>query len=63
MYKDVKKSPIVDIIDIRAYVKTIAEEEETAACRQDMGTIYKLTKTLTIGFQSTDIPIKDLKGT
>lgn len=46
----------------KTYIERIAEEAETAALKQDMGTLYKLTKSLTNGFRSTDIPTRDQSG-
>ena len=40
----------------------MAEEAETAASKQDIWTLYRITKTLTKGFQSIDIPVKDQQG-
>ena len=57
--KEVKKRARADK---KTYIENIAEEAETAAAKQDMGTLYKLTKTLTNGFQSTDIPTRDQTG-
>lgn len=45
-----------------AYIEKIAVEAETAASKQDMGTLYKLTKTLTKRFRSIDIPPRDQNG-
>ena len=41
--KEVKKSARADR---KAYIEKIAEEAEAAASKQDMGTLYKLTKSL-----------------
>ena len=58
--KEVKRSTTVDK---KRYIEKIAEEAETAASKQDMGSLYKLTKSLTkTGFQSTDIPVRDQQG-
>ena len=57
--KEVKKRARADR---KAHIEKIAEEAETAASKQDMGTLYKLTRTLTRGFQSTDIPPRDQEG-
>ena len=49
--------------DKKRYIEKIAEEAETAASKQDMGSLYKLTKSLTkSGFQSTDMPDRDQQG-
>ena len=58
--KEVKKSTRADK---KRHIEKIAEEAEAAASKQDMGTLYKLTKSLTkTGFQSTDMPVKDQRG-
>jgi len=47
----------------KRYIEKVAEEAETAASKQDMGTLYKLTKSLTkAGVQSTDMRVKDQQG-
>jgi len=48
--------------DKKAYTERLAEEAETAASKQDMGTLYRLTKKLTGNFQTTDLPIQDQQG-
>ena len=49
--------------DKKRYSEKIAEEALVAASKQDMGTLYKLTKSLTKpGFQTTDMPVKDQQG-
>ena len=58
--KEIKKSTRADK---KRYIEKIAEEAETAASKQDMGALYKLTKSLTMtGFQSTYMPVKDQQG-
>ena len=58
--KEVKRSTRADK---KRYTEKIAEEAETAASKQDMGSLYKLTKSLTKpGFQSTDMPVRDQQG-
>ena len=58
--KEVKRSTRADK---KRYIEKIAEEAETAASKQDMGSLYKLTKSLTkSGFQSTDMPVRDQQG-
>ena len=47
----------------KRYIEKITEEVETAASKQVMGSLYKLTKSLTkTGFQSTDMPVRDQQG-
>ena len=49
--------------DNKRYIEKIAEEAQTAASKQDMGTLYKLTKSLTqTGFETTDMAVKDQQG-
>ena len=50
-------------VDKKRYIEKIAEEAQTAASKQVMGTLCKLTKSLTkTGFQITDMPVKDRQG-
>lgn len=57
--KEVKRSTRADK---KRYIAKI-EEAETAASKQDMWTLYKLTKSQTkTCFQSTDLPVKDRQG-
>ena len=49
--------------DKKRYSEKIAEEAQVAASKQDMRTLYKLTKSLTkTSFQTTDMPVKDQQG-
>ena len=48
--------------DKRSYIDGLATEAETAALRQCMGTLYRITKLLTGGFNSTDIPVRNQQG-
>ena len=57
--KNVKKQAKTDK---RNYIDNLATEAENAAARQDMGTLYRITKTLTGGFTSTDTPVRNQQG-
>ena len=58
--KEVKRSTRADK---KRYIEKIAEEAETAASKQEMGSLNKLTKSLTkTGFQSTEMPVRDQQG-
>jgi hypothetical protein len=48
--------------DKKAYIDGLAEEAETAASKQDLRTLYRITKTLKGGFQTTDLPVKNQQG-
>ena len=57
--KEVKKSARQDKKDL---VEKLAQDAEEAAKKQDMGTLYRITKTLSGGFRSTDTPVRKLDG-
>ncbi|XP_068671094.1 uncharacterized protein [Montipora foliosa] len=48
--------------DKKAFMEKLAEEVEEAAQKQDMGTLYKITKSLAGGFKNNDVPVKDSDG-
>ncbi|XP_055997769.1 uncharacterized protein LOC130047194 [Ostrea edulis] len=48
--------------DRKAYTEKLAYEAEQAASKQDMQTLYRITKTLAGKFQSSELPIKDKQG-
>ena len=48
--------------DKSAYIEKLADETERAASKQDMQTLYRLTKTLIGKFQSTNHLVKDKEG-
>ena len=45
--------------DKKVYVENLAEEVEEAAARQDLKTLYTISKTLRGGYSSGNRPIKD----
>ena len=49
--------------DKRAYVDGLADEAEAAAGRQDVRTLYKITKVLSGKYSSCSKPVKDASGT
>ncbi|XP_046565193.1 uncharacterized protein LOC124273893 [Haliotis rubra] len=57
--KEVKKGARSDK---RKYIETIAEEAEQAASKQDMKTLYRLTKTLSWKCQTAAGPVRDQQG-
>ena len=57
--REVKKRTIGDK---KAFMEKLAEEVEEAAQKQDMGTLYKITKSLAGGFKNNDVPVKDSDG-
>ena len=46
-------------VDKKAYVERLAEEAQEAARRQDLKTLYRITKTLSGRFINSDVPVKD----
>ena len=48
--------------DKKAFMEKLAEEVEEAAQKQDMGTLYKITKSPAGGFKNNDVPVKDSDG-
>ena len=46
----------------RTGVERLKEEEEEAAGRQDLKTLYKINKILYNGFKNNDVPVKDTDG-
>ncbi|XP_055997865.1 craniofacial development protein 2-like [Ostrea edulis] len=57
--REVKRSARADR---KAYTEKLAYEAEQAASKQDMQTLYRITKTLAGKFQSSELPIKDKRG-
>ena len=49
-------------LDKRKFVERLAEEAEAAAGRQDLKTLYRITKMLNNGFKNNDVPVKDTDG-
>ena len=49
-------------LDKRKFVERLAEEAEAAAGRQDLKTLYRITKMLNNGFKNSDVPVKDTDG-
>lgn len=43
-------------------MEKLADEAETAASKQDMGKLYKITKLLSNRFQASYTPVKDQNG-
>ena len=48
--------------DRKYLVEKLAQDAEEAAKIQNMGTLYRITKTLSGGFRSTDTPERKLDG-
>ena len=46
----------------RIFIDKLSTEAEEEAAKQDMDTLYMITKILTGGFTSTEVPVKNLKG-
>ena len=46
----------------KEFMEKLADEVEEAAQKQDMATLYKITKSLAGGFKNNDVPVKDLDG-
>ena len=57
--KDVKK---MTRADKKAYVENLAEEVEQAAGRQDLKTLYSITKTLNGKSTHSNVPVRDEEG-
>ena len=57
-----RENKITRILSVLQYTERLAEDAETAASKQDMQTLYQLTKTLAGKIQSNDQPIKDQQG-
>ncbi|XP_062615396.1 uncharacterized protein LOC134277126 [Saccostrea cucullata] len=57
--KEVKKSARKDMKD---YVDKLAQDAENTASKQDMGALYRITKSLSAGFKSTDTPVRKQDG-
>ena len=57
--KDVKKMAKADK---KAYVEGLAEEAEQAAGRQDLKTLYSITKTLNGKYTHSNVPVRDKEG-
>ncbi|XP_062611962.1 uncharacterized protein LOC134273760 [Saccostrea cucullata] len=57
--KEVKKNARADR---KAYTEKLANEAEQAASKQDMQTLYRITKALAGKFQTADLPVKDKRG-
>ena len=45
--------------DKKAFMEKLADEAEESAQKQDMATLYKITKSLAGGFKNNDVPVKD----
>ena len=43
-------------------MEELAEEAEEAARKQDLKTLYRITKTLSGGLKNSDVPVKDTNG-
>ena len=49
--------------DKKAFTEKLADDAEEAAQKQDMATLYKISKSLAGGFKkSNDVPVKDSDG-
>ena len=57
--KDVKK---MTRADKKAYVENLAEEAEQAAGKQDLKTLYSITKTLNGKYTRSNVPVRDKEG-
>ena len=57
--KEVKRSARTDK---KNFTEKLAEEAELAAAKQDMKTLYQLTKRLSGKFQTSNLPVKDEQG-
>ncbi|XP_062570395.1 uncharacterized protein LOC134232444 [Saccostrea cucullata] len=57
--KEVKKNARADR---KAYTEKLANEAEQAASKQDIQTLYRITKALAGKFQTADLPVKDKRG-
>ena len=57
--KHIKKSSRKDK---KAYIDNLAHEAEEAASKQDMGTLYRITKTLSGGFRNNETPVRKQDG-
>ena len=49
-------------VDKKSFMEGLAEEAEEAARKQDLKTLYRLTKTLSGGLKNSDVPVKDTHG-
>ena len=57
--KEVKKSAKKDKKD---YIERLATDAEEAAARQDMGTLYRISKSLSGGFKNAETPVRKQDG-
>jgi len=48
--------------DKTKYIENLAEEAEVAAKKQDLRTLYNITKTLNGNYSNKDLPVKDANG-
>ena len=48
--------------DTKSFTEELAEEAEETARKQDLKTLYSITKTLSGGLKNSDVPIKDTNG-
>ena len=48
--------------DKKAYVENLAEEAEQAAGKQDLKTLYSITKTLNGKYTRSNVPVRDKEG-
>ena len=48
--------------DKTAFTETLADGAEEAAQKQDMPTLYKITKSIAGGFKNNYVPVKDTDG-
>ena len=48
--------------DKKSFMEGLAEEAEEAARKQDLKTLYRITKTLSGGLKNSDVPVKDTNG-
>ena len=48
--------------DKKSFMEGFAEEAEEAARKQDLKTLYRITKTLSGGLKNTDVPVKNTNG-
>ena len=48
--------------DKKSFMEGFAEEAEEAAGKQDLKTLYRITKTLSGGLYNTDVPVKNTNG-
>ena len=48
--------------DKKSFMEGLTKEAEEAARKQDLKTLYRITKTLSDGLKNTDVPVKDTNG-